>query len=69
MFPVVVHHLGKPICTYEFFTSLTALSPKPASSEISPFILTIKAITPAKFEEIQDMSIDVKGKDADIDIF
>ena len=28
----------------------------------------IKAITPAKFEEIQDMSIDVKGKDADIDI-
>ena len=34
----------------------------------SPFILTIKAITPAKFEEIQDMSIDVKGKDADIDI-
>ena len=34
----------------------------------APFILTIKAITPAKFEEIQDMSIDVKGKDADIDI-
>ena len=33
----------------------------------APFILTIKAITPAKFEEIQDMSI-VKGKDADIDI-
>ena len=32
----------------------------------APFILTIKAITPAKFEEIQDMSIDVKGKDADI---
>ena len=32
----------------------------------APFILTIKAITPAKFEEIQDMSIDVK--DADIDI-
>ena len=30
----------------------------------APFILTIKAITPAKFEEIQD----VKGKDADIDI-
>ena len=27
----------------------------------APFILTIKAITPAKFEEIQDMSIDVKG--------
>ena len=34
----------------------------------APFILTIKAITPAKFEEIQDISIDVKGKDADIDI-
>ena len=34
----------------------------------APFILTIKAITPAKFEEIQDMSIDVKGKDADINI-
>ena len=32
----------------------------------APFILTIKAITPAKFEEIQDVSIDVKGKDADI---
>ena len=31
----------------------------------APFILTIKAITPAKF---QDMSIDVKGKDANIDI-
>ena len=31
----------------------------------APFILTIKAITPAKFEE---MSIDVKGKDANIDI-
>ena len=30
----------------------------------APFILTIKAITPAKFEEIQD----IKGKDADIDI-
>ena len=29
----------------------------------APFILIIKAITPAKFEEI-----DVKGKDADIDI-
>ncbi len=28
----------------------------------APFILTIKAITPAKFEEIQDMSIDVKGR-------
>lgn len=26
----------------------------------APFILTIKAITPAKFEEIQDMSIDVR---------
>ena len=25
----------------------------------APFILTIKAITPAKFEEIQDMSIDI----------
>ena len=34
----------------------------------SPFILNVKALTPEKFEEIQDMSIDVKGKDADIDI-
>jgi hypothetical protein len=34
----------------------------------SPFILNVRAITPARFEEIQDMSIDVKGKNADIDI-
>lgn len=34
----------------------------------SPFILNVKALTPEKFEEIQDMSVDVKGKDADIDI-
>lgn len=34
----------------------------------SPFILTCKALTPEKFEEIQDMSVNVKGKDADIDI-
>lgn len=34
----------------------------------SPFILKVKALTPEKFEEIQDMSVKVKGKDADIDI-
>lgn len=34
----------------------------------SPFILKVKALTPDKFEEIQDMSVKIKGKDADIDI-
>lgn len=34
----------------------------------SPFVLKVKALTPERFEEIQDMSVKVKGKDADIDI-
>lgn len=34
----------------------------------TPFILTCKALTPSKFEEVQDMAVSIKGKDADIEI-
>lgn len=34
----------------------------------SPFILTVSAISPDKYEEIQDMAVSIKGKDADIEI-
>lgn len=34
----------------------------------APFVLTCKALTPSKFEEVQDMAVSVKGKDADIEI-
>lgn len=33
-----------------------------------PFILTCRALTPSKFEEVQDMAVSIKGKDADIEV-
>ena len=32
-----------------------------------PFILTCQALTPEKYEEVQDMAVAVKGKDVDIE--
>lgn len=34
----------------------------------SPFIITCKALTPEKYEEVQDMAVAVKGKDVDLDV-
>ena len=34
----------------------------------APFILTCRALSPNKFEEVQDMAVSIKGKDADIEI-
>ena len=34
----------------------------------APFIVTCKALTPEKYEEVQDMALDVQGKDVDLDI-
>lgn len=34
----------------------------------APFILTCKALAPDKFEEVQDMAVSIKGKDADIEV-
>ena len=34
----------------------------------TPFIITCKALSPEKFEEVQDMAVNVKGKDMDLDI-
>lgn len=34
----------------------------------APFILTCRALSPSKFEEVQDMAVSIKGKDADIEI-
>lgn len=34
----------------------------------APFILTCKALSPDKFEEVQDMAVSIKGKDADIEV-
>lgn len=33
-----------------------------------PFMLTCKALSPEKYEEVQDMALDVKGKDVDLDV-
>lgn len=33
-----------------------------------PFILTCKALSPEKYEEVQDMAINVQGKDVDLDV-
>ena len=33
-----------------------------------PYIITCKALSPEKYEEVQDMALDVKGKDVDIDV-
>ena len=34
----------------------------------APFILTCKALSPDKYEEVQDMAVAVKGKDVDLDV-
>lgn len=34
----------------------------------APFIVTCRALSPDKYEEVQDMAVVVKGKDVDIDI-
>lgn len=34
----------------------------------APFIVTCKALTPDKYEEVQDMAVSVKGKDVDLDV-
>lgn len=34
----------------------------------SPFILTCRALTPEKYEEVQDMAVNIEGKDVDLDI-
>ena len=33
-----------------------------------PFVITVSALSPDKYEEVQDMAVSVKGKDADIEI-
>ena len=33
-----------------------------------PFILTCQALSPEKYEEVQDMAVSVKGKDVDLDV-
>lgn len=33
-----------------------------------PFILTCRALTPEKYEEVQDMALSVQGKDVDLDV-
>lgn len=33
----------------------------------APFIITLKALSAEKWEEIQDMALNIKGKDVDID--
>lgn len=33
-----------------------------------PFIITCKALSPEKYEEVQDMAINVQGKDVDLDV-
>ena len=34
----------------------------------SPFIITISALSPDKYEEVQDMAVSINGKDADIEM-
>ena len=33
-----------------------------------PFIITCKALSPEKYEEVQDMAVKVSGKDVDLDV-
>ena len=33
-----------------------------------PFVITCRALTPEKYEEVQDMAIAVQGKDVDLDV-
>jgi hypothetical protein len=34
----------------------------------APFIITVSALSPDRYEEVQDMAVSIKGKDADIEI-
>ena len=34
----------------------------------TPFIVTCTALSPDKYEEVQDMALDIQGKDVDLDI-
>ena len=34
----------------------------------APFIVTCTALAPDKYEEVQDMALDIQGKDVDLDI-
>lgn len=34
----------------------------------SPFIITCRALSPEKYEEVQDMALTMKGKDVDVDV-
>lgn len=34
----------------------------------APFIITCRALSPDKYEEVQDMAVGVKGKDVDLDL-
>lgn len=34
----------------------------------APFIVTCTALTPDKYEDVQDMALDISGKDVDLDI-
>ena len=33
-----------------------------------PFVITCRALSPEKYEEVQDMAVAVKGKDVDLDV-
>lgn len=34
----------------------------------APFIITLQALSPDKYEEVQDMAVSIKGKDADVEV-
>jgi hypothetical protein len=34
----------------------------------APFVITVSALSPDRYEEVQDMAVSVNGKDADIEI-
>lgn len=34
----------------------------------APFVITVSALSPDKYEEVQDMAVSVKGKDVDLDV-
>ena len=34
----------------------------------APFIITVSALSPERYEEVQDMAVSIKGKEADIEI-
>lgn len=34
----------------------------------APFVVTCKALTPDKYEEVQDMALEISGKEVDLDV-